>query len=58
MFNVGLPESLRWCVVSTEEIWKCGKMADAFKKKNLKPEIQCVSAGTKEQCMEMVQVSL
>ncbi|XP_014451166.1 melanotransferrin-like [Alligator mississippiensis] len=50
-----LPESLRWCVVSTEEIWKCGKMADAFKKKNLKPEIQCVSAGTKEQCMEMVQ---
>ncbi|XP_067398956.1 melanotransferrin isoform X2 [Emydura macquarii macquarii] len=50
-----LPESLRWCVVLTEEIWKCSEMAVAFKKKNLKPEIQCVSAKTTEQCMEMIQ---
>ncbi|KAH1165012.1 hypothetical protein KIL84_022571 [Mauremys mutica] len=50
-----LPESLRWCVVHTEEIWKCSEMAIAFKKKNLKPEIQCVSAKTTEQCMEMIQ---
>ncbi|KAM6062779.1 melanotransferrin [Chlamydotis macqueenii] len=50
-----LPESLNWCVVSTEEIWKCGEMAVAFKKKNLKPSIQCISAKTKEQCMEMIQ---
>ncbi|KFP95661.1 Melanotransferrin, partial [Haliaeetus albicilla] len=50
-----LPESLSWCVISTEEIWKCGEMAVAFKKKNLKPEIQCISAKTKEQCMELIQ---
>lgn len=31
-------------------------MAVAFKKKNLKPEIQCISAKTKEQCMELIQV--
>ncbi|NXS68982.1 TRFM protein, partial [Pandion haliaetus] len=51
-----LPESLNWCVISTEEIWKCGEMAVAFKKKNLKPTIQCISAKTKEQCMELIQV--
>ncbi|NWV00442.1 TRFM protein, partial [Upupa epops] len=50
-----LPESLNWCVVSTEEIWKCGEMATAFKKKNLTPAIQCISAKTKEQCMELIQ---
>ncbi|NXJ50961.1 TRFM protein, partial [Spizaetus tyrannus] len=50
-----LPESLSWCVISTEEIWKCGEMAVAFKKKNLKPAIQCISAKTKEQCMELIQ---
>ncbi|XP_035190799.1 melanotransferrin isoform X2 [Oxyura jamaicensis] len=50
-----LPESLNWCVVSTEEIWKCGEMATAFRKKNLKPEIQCISAKTKEECMELIQ---
>uniref|UniRef100_A0A8C3KB27 Ovotransferrin n=1 Tax=Calidris pygmaea TaxID=425635 RepID=A0A8C3KB27_9CHAR len=50
-----LPESLNWCVVSTEEIWKCGEMAVAFRKKNLKPAIQCISAKTKEQCMELIQ---
>ncbi|NWH65861.1 TRFM protein, partial [Geococcyx californianus] len=50
-----LPESLNWCVVSTEEIWKCGEMAIAFKKKNLKPAIQCISAKSKEECMELIQ---
>uniref|UniRef100_A0A672UTX6 Ovotransferrin n=1 Tax=Strigops habroptila TaxID=2489341 RepID=A0A672UTX6_STRHB len=50
-----LPESLNWCVVSTEEIWKCSEMAVAFKKKNLKPAIQCISANTKEECMELIQ---
>ncbi|XP_058043511.1 melanotransferrin-like [Ahaetulla prasina] len=50
-----LPEFLRWCVLSTEEIWKCSKMAAAFKSKNLKPEIQCVSAQSPEQCMERIQ---
>lgn len=51
-----MPESLNWCVVSTEEIWKCGEMAVAFRKKNLKPAIQCISAKTKEECMELIQV--
>ncbi|NXA53972.1 TRFM protein, partial [Nothocercus julius] len=50
-----LPESLNWCVVSTEEIWKCSEMGVAFQKKNLNPSIQCVSAKTKEQCMELIQ---
>lgn len=55
-FCAAVPESLNWCVVSTEEIWKCGEMAVAFRKKNLKPAIQCVSAKTKEECMELIQV--
>ncbi|XP_070609988.1 melanotransferrin isoform X2 [Erythrolamprus reginae] len=50
-----LPESLRWCVLSTEEIWKCSRMATAFKSRNLKPEIQCVSAQSPERCMEHIQ---
>ncbi|XP_053160396.1 melanotransferrin-like [Hemicordylus capensis] len=50
-----LPEFLRWCVLSTQEIWKCSKMAMAFKSKNLKPEVQCVSAESREQCMEWIQ---
>ncbi|XP_060098864.1 melanotransferrin-like [Heteronotia binoei] len=50
-----LPKSLRWCVLSTEEIWKCSKMATAFQDKNLKPEIQCVSAASPEECMEKIQ---
>ncbi|XP_039197494.1 melanotransferrin-like [Crotalus tigris] len=50
-----LPGFLRWCVFSTEEIWKCSKMAAAFKSQNLKPEIQCVSAQSPEQCMERIQ---
>ncbi|XP_061490541.1 melanotransferrin-like, partial [Rhineura floridana] len=50
-----LPPFLRWCVLSTEEIWKCSAMAKAFKGKNLKPEIQCVSAESPEQCMKGIQ---
>nr|XP_056707040.1 melanotransferrin [Euleptes europaea] len=50
-----LPSFLRWCVLSTEEIWKCSQMAAAFKDKNLKPEIHCVSAASPEECMERIQ---
>lgn len=56
LFCAALPESLVWCVVSTEEIWKCGEMATAFRQKNLSPAIQCISAKTKEECMELIQV--
>nr|XP_025953328.1 melanotransferrin [Dromaius novaehollandiae] len=50
-----LPETLIWCVISTEEIWKCSEMSVAFQKKNLTPAIQCLSADTKEECMELIQ---
>ncbi|KAJ7324408.1 hypothetical protein JRQ81_017428 [Phrynocephalus forsythii] len=50
-----LPEFLRWCVLSPEEIWKCTTMAVAFKAKMLKPEIQCVSAKSQKECMEEIQ---
>ncbi|XP_044148203.1 melanotransferrin-like [Bufo gargarizans] len=50
-----LPKSLRWCSFSTEEIWKCGDMAIAFKNKTLSPPIQCVSAVSREDCMKLIQ---
>ena len=52
----GLPHYLRWCVLSTPEIQKCGDMAVAFSRQRLKPEIQCVSAESPQQCMERIQV--
>lgn len=52
----GLPHYLRWCVLSTPEIQKCGDMAVAFSRQRLKPEIQCVSAESPEHCMEHIQV--
>lgn len=52
----GLPHYLRWCVLSTPEIQKCGDMAVAFSRQRLKPEIQCVSAESPEHCMEQIQV--
>ncbi|XP_052596421.1 melanotransferrin isoform X2 [Peromyscus californicus insignis] len=51
-----LPPYLRWCVLSTPEIQKCGDMAVAFSRQRLKPEIQCVSAESTEHCMEQIQV--
>ncbi|XP_036059755.1 melanotransferrin [Onychomys torridus] len=51
-----LPHYLRWCVLSTPEIQKCGDMAVAFNRQRLKPEIQCVSAESPEHCMEQIQV--
>ncbi|XP_055263000.1 melanotransferrin isoform X3 [Moschus berezovskii] len=50
-----LPHYLRWCVLSTPEIQKCGDMAVAFSRQRLKPEIQCVSAESPQQCMERIQ---
>ncbi|XP_066477689.1 melanotransferrin-like [Tiliqua scincoides] len=50
-----LPTVLRWCVLSAEEIHKCSAMARAFRSKNLKPDIQCVSAQSREQCMDRIQ---
>ncbi|XP_053565014.1 melanotransferrin [Bombina bombina] len=50
-----LPKSLRWCTLSTSEIWKCADMAAAFINKTLYPSLQCVSADKPEACMEMIQ---
>ncbi|XP_063662600.1 melanotransferrin isoform X7 [Pan troglodytes] len=50
-----LPLYLRWCVLSTPEIQKCGDMAVAFRRQRLKPEIQCVSAKSPQHCMERIQ---
>ncbi|XP_058412050.1 melanotransferrin isoform X2 [Diceros bicornis minor] len=50
-----LPHYLRWCVLSTPEIQKCGDMAVAFSRQRLKPEIQCVSAESPQHCMERIQ---
>ncbi|KAG9493992.1 hypothetical protein GDO78_001711, partial [Eleutherodactylus coqui] len=50
-----LPKALRWCSISTKEVWKCGGMARAFKNKTLDPSIQCVSAVNHEDCMRLIQ---
>ncbi|XP_076973667.1 melanotransferrin [Tamandua tetradactyla] len=50
-----LPHYLRWCVLSTPEIQKCGDMAVAYSRQRLKPEIQCVSAESPQHCMEQIQ---
>ncbi|XP_035130853.3 melanotransferrin isoform X1 [Callithrix jacchus] len=50
-----LPPYLRWCVLSTPEIQKCGDMAVAFSRQQLRPEIQCVSAESPQHCMEQIQ---
>ncbi|KAK2090930.1 hypothetical protein P7K49_030214 [Saguinus oedipus] len=50
-----LPPYLRWCVLSTPEIQKCGDMAVAFSRQKLRPEIQCVSAESPQHCMEQIQ---
>ncbi|XP_027704621.1 melanotransferrin isoform X2 [Vombatus ursinus] len=50
-----LPSYLRWCVLSTLEIQKCGDMAVAFSRKQLKPEVQCVSGESARHCMEQIK---
>uniref|UniRef100_A0A8C5MGX6 Melanotransferrin n=1 Tax=Leptobrachium leishanense TaxID=445787 RepID=A0A8C5MGX6_9ANUR len=50
-----LPKMLRWCTLSTSEIWKCAAMASAFTNKTLYPSIQCVSADSTADCMKLIQ---
>ncbi|PIO33217.1 hypothetical protein AB205_0132450, partial [Aquarana catesbeiana] len=50
-----LPKFLRWCTLSTQEVWKCAAMAMAFKNQTLYPSIHCVSAENQEECMKMIQ---
>ncbi|KAJ8418910.1 hypothetical protein AAFF_G00004090 [Aldrovandia affinis] len=51
----GVPEFLRWCVVSHGEQQKCVDMAAAFNAKSLTPKIQCFNGATVDQCMQKIQ---
>ncbi|KAL1022859.1 hypothetical protein UPYG_G00033410 [Umbra pygmaea] len=50
-----MPQSLRWCVLSSGEQRKCVDMAEAFYSKTLVPSIQCVMGSSVEDCMEKIQ---
>uniref|UniRef100_UPI001EAF07E4 melanotransferrin-like n=1 Tax=Oncorhynchus gorbuscha TaxID=8017 RepID=UPI001EAF07E4 len=50
-----LPQSLRWCVLSSDEQQKCTDMAEAFSAKSLVPNIQCVMGSSVDDCMKKIQ---
>ena len=46
---------LRWCVLSAYEKEKCRLMKNAFARKNIKPDIDCVSAKNSMECMSKIR---
>ena len=46
---------LRWCVLSFYEKEKCRLMKSAFAQKNIKPDIDCVSAKNAMECMSKIR---
>uniref|UniRef100_A0A4W5RGP1 Serotransferrin n=1 Tax=Hucho hucho TaxID=62062 RepID=A0A4W5RGP1_9TELE len=50
-----MPQSLRWCVLSSGEQQKCVDMAEAFSAKSLVPTIQCVMGSSVDDCMKKIQ---
>ncbi|XP_028650403.1 melanotransferrin [Erpetoichthys calabaricus] len=50
-----VPEYLRWCVLSTQELWKCADMATNFSRKSLTPKIQCVSGSSTTDCLQKIK---
>ncbi len=46
---------LRWCVLSYYEKEKCRLMKNAFARKNIKPDIDCVSAKNTMECMSKIR---
>ncbi|CAF4899413.1 unnamed protein product, partial [Rotaria sp. Silwood1] len=46
---------LRWCVLSIYEKEKCRLMKNAFARKNIKPDIDCVSAKNAIECMSKIR---
>jgi len=46
---------LRWCVLSVYEKEKCRLMKNAFARKNIKPDIDCVSSKNAIECMSKIR---
>jgi melanoma-associated antigen p97 len=49
---------VRWCVISDFEKEKCKRMKNAFASRNIKPDLDCVSADTAWDCMSMIKNKL
>ncbi len=45
---------VRWCVISNYEKDKCRLMKNAFASRNIKPDLDCVSAKNALDCMAMI----
>lgn len=50
-----VPSTVRWCVVTQDEVAKCHQMAVAFEFWFVKPRVQCVVADSVEQCMVKIR---
>ncbi|KAG7280772.1 hypothetical protein CRUP_037702, partial [Coryphaenoides rupestris] len=50
-----LPESLKWCVLSSSEQSKCVKMAHTFNTADLIPKIQCSYGDSVPDCLKKIQ---
>jgi len=46
---------LRWCVLSIYEKEKCRLMKNAFARKNIKPDLDCVSGKNALECMSKIR---
>ena len=46
---------VRWCVISNFEKDKCRLMKNAFASRNIKPDLDCVSADSAWECMNMIK---
>lgn len=46
---------VRWCVISSFEKDKCRQMKNAFASRNIKPDLDCVSADSAWECMSMIK---
>ncbi|RNA13875.1 family S60 non peptidase ue S60 family [Brachionus plicatilis] len=46
---------VRWCVISDFEKDKCRLMRNAFASRNIKPDLDCVSADNAWECMLMIK---
>lgn len=57
LYQCPLPE-LRWCVLSTYEKEKCHLMKNAFARKNIKPDMNCISAKNAMECMSKIRQSI
>jgi melanoma-associated antigen p97 len=46
--------TIRWCLTSLAEKFKCEDMIMAFKAKELRPEMDCLYGGNTTNCMDMI----